>query len=273
MYIIATPIGNLNDLSQRAISVLNEVDFIICENPKHSIRLLNKLGIKKKLISLHDYNEEAVIKKILKYQYNSKIGLISDAGSPLISDPGYKLVKNFINEKIMITSIPGPSSLIAALQLSGLPLNKFAFYGFVPKNKGGKKSFFEEMSMTKLTSVFFVSGINLGNVVSNIVELFPMREISICKELTKLNELVIRGTTKEIHKIIEEKKLNFKGEFVVILSPPTKKNKKKLNTKIQMQISKLLKKYSLTETVRIVHNLTEISKNDIYKMTIQVNND
>jgi len=100
-----------------------------------------------------------------------------------------------------------------------------------------------------------------------------MREISICNELTKLNELVIRGTTKEIHKIIEEKKLNFKGEFVVILSPPTKKNKKKLNTKIQMQISKLLKKYSLTETVRIVHNLTEISKNDIYKMTIQVNND
>ena len=128
LYIIATPIGNLNDISQRAISVLNEVDFIICENPKHSIKLLNKLGIKKKLISLHDYNEEAVINKISKYQYNSKIGLISDAGSPLISDPGFNLVKNFISKKIMITSIPGPSSLIVGLQLSGLPLNKFTFY-------------------------------------------------------------------------------------------------------------------------------------------------
>ena len=92
LYIVATPIGNLNDLSQRVISTLNEVDFIICENPKHSVKLLNKLGIKKKLIALHDYNEESVINKISKYQYNSKIGLISDAGSPLISDPGYKLV-------------------------------------------------------------------------------------------------------------------------------------------------------------------------------------
>ena len=142
LYIIATPIGNLSDLSQRAIFVLQEVDLIICENPKHSMKLLNKLGIKKKLISLHDYNEESVINKISKYQNNSKIALISDAGSPLISDPGYKLVKDFINKNILITSIPGPSSLIAGLQVSGLPLNKFAFYGFVSKNKKERKVFF-----------------------------------------------------------------------------------------------------------------------------------
>ena len=231
------------------------------------------MGIKKKLIPLHDYNEEAVINKISKYQYNSKIGLISDAGSPLISDPGFNLIKSFISKKIMITSIPGPSSLIVALQVSGLPINKFAFYGFIPKNKGGRKLLLEEMAASKLTSVFFVSGKHLENLVSNIVELFYMREISICKELTKLNEVVFRGTATDIYKIIQEKKLNFRGEFIVIISPPSKKNKKKLSTKVQIQIIKLLRKYSLTETVQIVHNLTEISKKDIYKMAIEIQND
>ena len=249
------------------------MDFIICENPKHSIKLLNKLGIKKKLISLHDYNEEAVINKISKYQYNSKIGLISDAGSPLISDPGYKLIKDFISKKIMITSIPGPSSLIAGLQVSGLPLNKFAFYGFVSKNKKERKVFFEEMVASKLTSVFFVSGKHLESLVNDIVELLGMREISICKELTKLNEAVFRGTAIDIYKKIKEKNLNLRGEFVVIVSASQKKNKKVLNKKIQIQIIKLLKKYTLTETVRIVHNLTEISKKDIYKMAVETHND
>ena len=120
---------------------------------------------------------------------------------------------------------------------------------------------------------FFVSGKHLENLVSNIVELFNMREISICKELTKLNEVVFRGTATDIYKIIQEKKLNFRGEFVVIISPTSKKNKKKLSTKVQMQIIKLLSKYSLTETVQIVHNLTEISKKDIYKMAIEIQND
>ena len=273
LYIIATPIGNLGDLSQRAVSVLNEVDLIICENPKHSIKLLNKLGIKKKLISLHDYNEKAVINKISKYQYNSKIGLISDAGSPLISDPGYNLVKNFINKDIMITSIPGPSSLIAGLQVAGLPINKFTFCGFVPKNKGGRKNFLQEIAFSKVTSIFFVSGKHLENLMSDIVKLLDIREISICKELTKLNETIFRGTTTDIYKRIKEKNLNFKGEFVIIISAPPKKNQRKLNTKVQLQIVKLLKKYSLTETVQIVHNLTEISKRDIYKMAIEINND
>ena len=231
------------------------------------------MGIKKKLISLHDYNEEAVINKISKYQYNLKIGLISDAGSPLISDPGYNLVKDFISKNIMITSIPGPSSLIVGLQVSGLPVNKFTFYGFIPKNKGGRKSFLEEITASKLTSAFFVSGKHLENLMSDIVKLLSMRQISICKELTKLNETIFRGTATDIYKKIKEKNLNFKGEFIVIVSAPPKKNKRKLDIKVQIHIAKLLKKYSLTETVQIVHNLTEISKKDIYKMAVEIHND
>ena len=133
LYLISTPIGNLEDISLRAINILQEVDFIICENPKHSLKLLNKLGIKKKLFSLHDYNEENLIKKIQKYHESSIIALISDAGSPLISEPGYNLIKNFINKNIFITSVPGPSSVISSIQLAGLPLDKFVFFWFCSK--------------------------------------------------------------------------------------------------------------------------------------------
>ena len=130
LYILSTPIGNLEDISLRATKVLQKADAIICENPKHSLKLLNKLHIKKKLFSLHDYNEAALIKKLEKYQKDSLFALISDAGSPLISDPGHKLVKNFINRNIFVTSVPGPSSMISSLQLSGLNINSFVFYGF-----------------------------------------------------------------------------------------------------------------------------------------------
>ncbi len=272
LYIIATPIGNLNDLSQRAIFILKEVDFIICENPKHLMKLLNKLGIKKKLISLHDYNEVVVINKISKYQYNSKIGLVSDAGSPLISDPGFKLVKDFIKKDIMITSIPGPSALISSLQVSGLPIDKFAFYGFIPKHQKEKKLLFQKINTNELTSVLFVSGKNLGNLIKDISKFFDNIEISVCKELTKLNEMVFRGTAAHIYEKIRRKNLNLRGEFVVIISAPLRNNKRFLDDKIKIHITDLLKKYSLTETVRIVHNLTEISKKEIYRMAIKIKN-
>ena len=270
LYIIATPIGNLNDLSKRAILIIKEVDLIICENPKHSIKLLNKLGIKKKLIALHDYNEEIVIKKISKYQHNKKIGLLSDAGSPLISDPGFKLVRDYINKDIMITSIPGPSSLVTSLQMSGLPVNNFTFYGFASKNNKKRKDSIEQVIRNNITSVFFVSGKNLENFIHNINELCGVREISICKELTKINEAIIRGTSKEIYKKIIENKLNLKGEFTVVIASSVKKIKKSINNKIQNEISSLLKKFSLTETVKIVHNLTDIPKKDVYQIAIKI---
>ena len=127
LHIIATPIGNLKDISERAIETLTQADIVICENPKHSLKLLNNLGIKKKLISLHDYNENIVIKKIEENLNEKLIALISDAGSPLISDPGYKLLQHCIKKNIKITTIPGPSAIIPALQLSGIPINEFFF--------------------------------------------------------------------------------------------------------------------------------------------------
>ena len=125
--IVATPIGNLEDITYRAVKVLKECDIIICENPKHSLKLLNKLGIKKKLIPLHDYNEQKIIDQIKNFLKMKSCVLISDAGSPLISDPGYNLVQYCISNNIKVTSVPGPSSVISALQLSGLPLSNLFF--------------------------------------------------------------------------------------------------------------------------------------------------
>ena len=211
LYITSTPIGNLGDLSFRAKEILNTVDLIICENPKHSLKLLNKLGIKKKLFSLHDYNEKKLIKRIEKYQNNSAIALISDAGSPLISDPGYNLVLNYIEKNIMITTVPGPSSIISALQLSGLPINKFKFFGFISKNKKSLDSLINEIEFLNTTSVLFVSGNRLINFLQQLFNKKIQKKISVCKEITKKNEGSLEGVWKillnhylRIRKILKE---------------------------------------------------------------------
>ena len=273
LYIVSTPIGNLDDLSFRAKEILGMVDFIICENPIHSLKLLNKLGIKKKMFSLHDYNEDILIKRIEKYQNNSSIALISDAGSPLISDPGYNLVKDFIKKKLKITTLPGPSSIISALQLSGLPINSFEFHGFVPKNKSGVMSLVRKIENLKMTSVFFISGNRLLIFLESLCEMKMERSISICKEITKKNEKVFRGNSADLIKSLSEDINNYKGEFVIVIEGDTNSSKKHLDKKTEDVIKKLLKKFSLTDVVDIVHKLSDISKKEIYNCALLLKND
>ena len=273
LYIISTPIGNLGDISIRAKNTLNMVDYIICENPFHSLKLLNKLGIKKKMFSLHDYNEEILIKRIEKYQLSCSIALISDAGAPLISDPGYKLVHDYIKKNIMITTIPGPSSIVSALQLSGLPINNFKFLGFIPKSKIAVNSLLKEIENTQATSVFFISGNRLLDFLNFLLEKKINRALSICKEMTKKNELVFRGKPSKVIKYINLKSNFLKGEFVLLIAGKEKKSKTTLSITIQTQMLILLKKYSLTEVVNIVHKLTNLSKKEIYKNALMLKND
>ena len=273
LYIVATPIGNLNDISNRAIQTLQEVDFIICENPKHSLKLLNNKGIKKKLLSLHDYNEEKIINKISTIKENSKIALISDAGSPLISDPGYKLVKYFFDNNIYVTTIPGPSSIISALQLSGFPINSFSFYGFIPKQESKIRQFINRIIKDRITSVFFVSGKNLEKTIRVISKLLVGREICLCKEISKLNEQIIKGKTDDMLKKLKEEKILLKGEFTLIVSGENKNKIKKISDQTTKELKTLLKKYNLTEAVKIVHSLTGISKKEIYQVAIDIKND
>ena len=273
LYIVSTPIGNLSDISKRAENILSTVDLIICENPKHSLKLLNKLGIKKKLFSLHDYNEKILIKRIEKYQNNSSIALISDAGSPLISDPGYNLVLDYIKKDLFVTTIPGASSIISALQLSGLPVNNFKFYGFVSKNKGLLNSTADKIAESTSTSVFFVSGNRIINFLNKVYEKKSDINVSVCKEITKKNEQIFRGNIPHVLELLSKKEKSTKGEFVVIIGSGESKSQKKINSEIEKQIKKLLVKFSLTEVVNIVHKLTVISKKEIYKMALIIKND
>jgi 16S rRNA (cytidine1402-2'-O)-methyltransferase len=270
LYIVSTPIGNLDDISLRAKKILNSVNFIICENPKHSLKLLNKLDIKKKLFSLHDYNENLMIKRIEKYQYNSAIALISDAGSPLISDPGYNLIQDYIKKNLYVTTIPGPSSILSSLQLSGLPINNFEFFGFVSKNISNMNSQAKKLQNVIATSVFFISGNRLVSFLKILLDAKINRKVAVCKELTKKNEWVFRGYIKKIIDEINIDKSNLKGEFTLLIQGKEKKTKITIQTTTETQIKKLLKKFSLTEVVEIVHRLTSISKKEIYKKALQL---
>lgn len=270
LYIVSTPIGNLDDISLRAKKILNSVNFIICENPKHSLKLLNKLDIKKKLFSLHDYNENLIIKRIEKYQYNSAIALISDAGSPLISDPGYNLIQDYIKKNLYVTTIPGPSSILSSLQLSGLPINNFEFFGFVSKNISNMNSQAKKLQNVIATSVFFISGNRLVSFLKILLDAKINRKVAVCKELTKKNEWVFRGYIKKIIDEINIDESNLKGEFTLLIQGKEKKTKITIQTTTETQIKKLLKKFSLTEVVEIVHRLTSISKKEIYKKALQL---
>ncbi len=269
--IVATPIGNLNDITYRAVTVLKECDIIICENPKHSLKLLNKLGIKKKLIALHDYNEHKIIdqiKDLLKYK---NCVLISDAGSPLISDPGYNLVQHCIANNIRVTSVPGPSSIVSSLQLSGLPISEFVFFGFVPKSKKKIEDLVKSISQEKRTCVFFISNHKLIVFLDCLENIMGNRSISICKELTKVNEFIFRGNPGSVKNKILEDKENIKGEFVAVIDRKKSKNQDFDNIDFySSELKKMATKFSLTDIVEIVHKFTKINKNKIYKWLLKL---
>ena len=264
--IVSTPIGNLDDITYRAVTILKECDVIICENPKHSLKLLNKLGIKKKLIALHDYNEHKIINQIRGLLKSKNCVLISDAGSPLISDPGYNLVQYCIKNNIGITSIPGPSSIISGLQLSGLPISEFAFFGFLPKSKKKIEDLIKHISTEKKSCVFFVSSHKLIVFLECLESIMPDRLVSICKELTKVNEFVFRGVSRRVKNNLLNNKENIKGEFVAVIDRQELKNQDFDEIDLyKNEVKKLANKFTLTDTVEIVHKFTKINKNKIYK--------
>ena len=211
-----------------------------------------------------------MIKRIEKYQYNSAIALISDAGSPLISDPGYNLIQDYIKKNLYVTTIPGPSSILSSLQLSGLPINNFEFFGFVSKNISNMNSQAKKLQNVIATSVFFISGNRLVSFLKILLDAKINRKVAVCKELTKKNEWVFRGYIKKIIDEINIDKSNLKGEFTLLIQGKDKKRKITIQTTTEVQIKKLLKKFSLTEVVEIVHRLTDISKKEIYKKALQL---
>ena len=201
---------------------------------------------------------------------NKNCALISDAGSPLISDPGYNLVQYCIKNNIEVTSVPGPSSIVSSLQLSGLPISEFTFLGFIPKSKKKIEDAIKNISQEKKTCVFFVSSHRLITFLECLENILPDSSISICKELTKINEFVFRGIAKSIKNNITKDKEVIKGEFVVVIDSPTLKNQDFDEIELyENELKKMIKKFSLTDIVEIVHKFTKINKNKIYKWLLK----
>ncbi len=224
LYIVATPIGNLDDITLRAIEILKSVDLIACEDTRHSSKLLSHYNISTKKISYYDQIEERRSNEIVqKLGSGMNIALISDAGTPGISDPGFRLIQKALEAEISVIPIPGPSSILSALVSSGFATDRFTFEGFLPRKKG-RKTRLEALAVESRTMIIFESPLRLLKTLDDLAEYFGERNISIGREMTKYYEEYIRGTISEVSAFFREKKP--KGEFVIVIEGLTRKNKK-----------------------------------------------
>lgn len=269
LYIVSTPIGNLEDITLRAIKVLENSDMILCEDTRRSIKLLNHLKIKKKLVSYHKFNEKKQTHKIIEQIKMGKIlSLISDAGTPLLSDPGKLLLNECINKKIEIIPVPGVSSITTAMSVSGFD-DKFLFYGFLPKTENELNKVLSSLSSQFYSQIFFVPAIKINFYLKKLKTHFAGRKIMIAKEITKIHETFFREDINNV-KIFKNQ---LKGELTVVLSEGKVKDKKLDKKKIYSVAKKYLKKYTLKDTVDIIFEKENINKKEIYKLCLSIKNE
>ena len=265
LYLTATPIGNLGDISQRCADTLAGVDFIAAEDTRNSLKLLNHLGIKKELVSYFEHNKAQrggyIIERLLA---GESCALITDAGMPAISDPGEDIVRLCHENGVEVTVIPGPCAAVSALALSGLATSRFAFEGFLPSLSAQRKAALEKLKYEDRTIIFYEAPHRLKKTLSDMYEIFGNREISLCKEITKLHEKTVKTTLEKACEMYGE---NEKGEFVLIVSGYTEDK----NEYTDEDIAKLLDEYvlngmSVSAAVKKVSVLTGVSKNAVYRI-------
>jgi len=264
IYLICTPIGNLNDISLRSIEILNSSDLIYAEDTRKAQKIFDRYKIDKKSFSFNDHNERSKTKSIIKEARAGKtISLISDAGAPLVSDPGYILVNECIKENIKYSVIPGPSSVINSLLLSGFAINKFMFLGFLPRKDSERKKVFENNIKNDATLVFFESPKRLIKTLSVMRKIYPStRRAVICREMTKKHEEVIRGSVSEIFKHASSR--DFKGEICLLVEGD--KNLIESSIDLNNEIKHLvLNKMSPSEAAKLLSFITKQNKRDLYK--------
>ena len=269
LYIVSTPIGNLEDITLRALEVLKKSDIILCEDTRHSIKLLNHYEIKKKLIPYHKFNEKKQMISILKYFNDGKIlSLVSDAGTPLLSDPGRLLVNECLNKDIKITPIPGVSSITTAMSISGFN-DQFLFYGFLPKTLNELEKVLNSLSINNYTQVFFIPAKKINFYLKSFKKYFSGRKILIAKEITKMHETFLRESIDEIKPMTND----FKGELTVIISEQSKTAKIFDEKKIVNKAKKYLKDYSLKDTVKMISEIEKVNKKKIYDLCLKIKNE
>ena len=271
LYLVSTPIGNLRDITLRALDILKKSDYILCEDTRVSKILLNKYEIKSKLISNHKFNEKRNLLKIIELlKSGSMISMISDAGTPGISDPGSILINECVKNDIRIIPLPGPSSVISAVSISGFS-EKFFFYGFIPDKKKELDEDFKKLSELDSSIVFFVSPNKIIKIIPAIKKFFLKRKILICREMTKHYEEFLRAEIENIDTLSFE----LKGELTIVISEKKidKKSSQILDESDKRIINQMINKLSIKDIVNLIHQKNKISKKIIYDYCIKIKNE
>lgn len=274
LYIVATPIGNLSDITLRAIDILRKCDIILCENPKNSYNLLKYYEIDhKKIDTYNDHSDEKQRLKILNLLLNKKsISLISDAGTPLISDPGYKLIRFLKQNNQKIIPIPGASALTATISASGLASDSFIFLGFLPNNKNKRHELISQNFDKNI--VFYVTARDLITILKEILETVGARNCCIAKEITKIYEEIITDDLSKIIDYFSQNPNKIKGEFVIMIEKNLNKDNKINQDKLISEIKKLQKqKYSHKDISQILSEIYKVHKKEIYQIILEINKD
>lgn len=260
LYLISTPIGNLDDITYRSVKTLNEVDVIFSEDTRVTSMLLNNLNISKKLISLHEHNEDVVKEKVLEYLKDGKsVALVTDRGTPIVSDPGFKTVKYIIDNNYNVVALPGATALIPALITSGISPQPFLFYGFLNSKESKKREELELLKDNDVTMIFYEAPHRIIKTLKMMLEVFGDRNVSISREITKKFETVYRGMISEVLEIIPEK-----GEFVIIVSG-SKGKKFDDSLTVKEAVDLYIKAgFDVMTSIKKVARDRKVSKNDVY---------
>ncbi len=271
LYIVATPIGNRSDITQRAIDILSDVDLIAAEDTRHSRHLLQNFNIKTKLWAYHDHNElQQTPVLIEKLQTGFNIALISDAGTPLLSDPGYRLVKAAHEVGIKVSPLPGPCAAIAALSASGLPTDSFYFAGFPPAKLSARVHFYEQLSHETSTLIFYESSHRIEKSLLDMNEVFGAeRQALLAREITKTFETIRKASLCELLRWVREDENQRKGEFVLIIQGVMEKSSENTVT-LEHTLKVLMEELPLKQASKLAANITGMKKNQVYKTALNM---
>lgn len=272
LYLVSTPIGNLGDISDRAVKTLKSADIVACEDTRVTAKLFSLLGISAPLTPYHEHNADKVRPALMKRLKNGEtVALVSDAGTPLVNDPGYRLVQDCIAENVYVTAVPGASAVLTALQLSGLPCHRFLFSGFLPVKSAARKKELKELSTVNSTLIFYEAPQRIVETLDDMLDVLGDRRIAVARELTKRFEETLRAPLSQV--IANYRKNGVpKGEFVLVVAPPDKEEKIG-EEKLKEILASALQKMSLKDAVAQTVKMTGLNKKQVYETALALKND
>jgi 16S rRNA (cytidine1402-2'-O)-methyltransferase len=267
LYVVATPIGNLEDMTHRAVRVLREADLIACEDTRHTAKLLAHYGIEKPTVSYHEHNEAARAEELVaKLEQGMNIAQVSDAGMPGISDPGYRVIRRAIEREIRVVPVPGPSAVIAALAASGLPTDSFQFLGFLPARSGERRTLVESLREAQQTIVVYEAPHRVVEALRDMVEILGQeRRVVVVRELTKVHEEFIRGSAAEVLEKLQQREV--KGEITVVIGKSEGKADRAKKKDVAARVQEIMREQKIDENaaLKVVAKEQGISKSEAYR--------